>query len=133
MRPTVSRLVLSGSSELILGPAHGAGSVSPLGTLLGDICDNAMSAVSASAVNYSNLDNYRSGRLLMAVCSRRWQEGQGAEAGAGGPGDSLSTVDGVGRPRMFRCLLPSPQKPRKGPKSQLCPRHMASSLLLPST
>lgn len=92
--------------------------------------------MSPSAVNYGNLDNYRSGWLLMAACSRRWWEFQAVvggtgEAGADSPSVAFSSVDRARSLRMSRRLLPHPQRPREGPKGLPGLRQMASALLLP--
>lgn len=69
----------------------------------------------SSAVGYSDLDNYRPGWLLMTVPLAG--AGEVREAGAGSPSDSSV----VGRAREAK-NVPVPQKPRKGPQSQLCPK-----------
>lgn len=115
--------VLSGSSELILGPARGAGSMSPPGTvhaeaLLSDICNNAMSAGELVCCELQ-----QSGQLPLRVPADACVGRQVLAA-------SVAPSRGGGALRMFQGLLPRRQKPRKGPKSQLCPRRMASTLLL---
>lgn len=74
--PAAPGWVLSGGSELILAPPTEPAAWSPAEALLGDICNSAVRASGLVRENYSNLDNYRPGRLLMAACSRRGRGGR---------------------------------------------------------
>lgn len=102
----------------------------PAEALLGDICNNVMSACEPV-----RRELRQSGQLPLRVaadgCVFQAVVGGTGEAGADSPSVAFSSVDRARSLRMSRRLLPHPQRPREGPKGLPGPRQMASTLLLP--
>lgn len=99
----------------------------PAEALLGDICNNAMSAYEPV-----RRELQQSGQLLLRVaangCVFRAVAGGTGEAGAGSPSVTFSSVDRVRSLRKSWRLLPSTRRPREGPKGLPSLRQMASAL-----